>query len=360
MHLRKMAVVLLAGTLFCTTFKSNQANAASNEVPIEKVFQSMGYKVEKIGGSIYISREKDDRIRLKPKSRSAVKNGKKFILKKPISYDKKLKKFVISVYDVYWLAKEDNKEKHYRVEKGDTLSSIAKHFNTTTDNLKEWNNLKSNLIVPGQHLHIKDPVYIVQPGDSIWEIAHKTENTMDDIISLNDLTMQMVFPGQKLILPLQPSLKPPNYFSTGVFPLAQETYDPFAGGFGDGRSFSIDGKARRHEGIDIMATKWVPVFSATEGVVDKIGWNTLGGYRVLIKAKNGMRLYYAHFMQYAPGLKKGQKVSKGQLIGFVGNTGYGKKGTNGKFLPHLHFGIYGANGKAIDPYPYMQWWEIQP
>jgi peptidoglycan LD-endopeptidase LytH len=52
-------------------------------------------------------------------------------------------------------------------------------------------------------------------------------------------------------------------------------------------------------------------------------------------------------MGFPPGLKRGQKVSKGQLIRFAGDTGYGKERTNGKFAAHLHFGMYAANGKAM-------------
>jgi len=340
-------------------FPSN-AIAAAHEVPIRSVFESMGYKVVQKGKRIHITREKDDVIRLRAYTKRAIKNGKSYNLNQPIRYDQKKKQYVINVLDIYRLAKEDKKEKHYRVKNGDSLSSIAKRFHVRVAELKKWNNLKSNVIVPGQHLHTQNPVYIVQPDDSIWEIAHKTESSIEDLINLNDLTLDVIFPGQKIILPVQPAVKPPKVFANGVFPLAQETYEPFTHNFGEGRTFSTKGKSRTHEGIDIMTSKWVPVFSATEGIIVKFGWNTYGGYRVTIKAPNGIQLYYAHLMGYPPGLKKGQKVSRGQLIGFAGDTGYGKKGTKGKFAPHLHFGMYAKNGKAINPYEYLRWWEIQP
>lgn len=336
------------------------SQAQSHEVSVRSVFELMGYNVSKKGKYIKLTREKDDIVLLQSNSRVVIKNGKRYSLKKPIRLDKKKKQNMIGVLDVYWLAKEEKKEKHYRVKKGDTLSSIAKHFHITVNDLKEWNNLNSNVIIPGQHLHTKNPIYIVKRGDSIWEIAHKTESSVEDIISVNDLTLGIVFPGQKLKLPLQPSVRPPDVFADGIFPLAQETYEPLTPNFGGKRDFSTNGKARTHEGVDIMTSKWIPVFSATEGTVVKYGWDTLGGYRITIKARNGMQLYYAHLIGYPPGLAKGQKVSKGQLIGFTGDTGYGKKGTSGKFPPHLHFGMYAANGKAINPYPYLRWWEMQP
>lgn len=341
-------------------FQPNLVFAKDHEVSVRSVFQSMGYKVTKEGKNIKLTREQDDIIKLLPSSKNALKNGRRYTLSKPIRYDKRKKQYYISVLDVYGLAKEEKKEKHYRVQKDDTLWSIAKRFHATTSDLKEWNNLTSNVIVPGQHLHTVNPVYIVQSGDSIWEIAHKTESTILDIKTINNLSFDVVFPGQKLLLPTQPSIIPPREFSDGVFPLAQETYEPYGDSYGQGRSFSTDGKNRSHEGIDIMTAKWVPVFSAMNGTIVKYGWNTLGGYRITIKAKNGVTFYYAHLMDYPPGLKKGQRVSKGQLIGFAGDTGYGKKGTHGKFAPHLHFGMYSPNGKAINPHPYLIWWEMKP
>jgi peptidoglycan LD-endopeptidase LytH len=357
---RKLFFILLS---FCIIFclqNPYQAEAKAHEVSVRKVFESMGYKVFREGKYIKLKREKDDIIQLVPNSKKARKNGKNYVLNKPIRYDKKKKQHMISVLDIYKLAKEDKKEKHYRVKKGDNLSSIAKKFHVTVSELKKWNNLSSGVIIPEQHLHISNPIYTVKAGDSIWEIAHKTESSIKDIKSHNNLTTDIVIPGQRLTIPAQPSMQPPAIFKDGVFPLAQETYEPYVNSYGDGRSFSTNGKSRSHEGIDIMTPKWVPVFSATEGTIVRYGWNTLGGYRITIKAKNGVTFYYAHLMSYPPGLKKGQQVSKGQMIGYAGDTGYGKKGTSGKFAPHLHFGMYAANGKALNPYSYLKWWEIKP
>jgi peptidoglycan LD-endopeptidase LytH len=307
---RKIELIFLSMSIIISLFSPHPAKAQSHEVSIRSVFQSMGYKVSQKGKNIKLTREQDDVILLKLNSKKAVKNGRNYSLKKAIRYDKKKKRNMIGVLDVYGLAKEDKKEKHYRVKKGDNLAVIAKRFKVKVADLKKWNNLTSNLIVPGQHLHTREPVYIVQKGDSIWEIAHKTESSIVDIKKVNNLALDIVYPEQKLLLPTQQAVKPPKVFSDGVFPLAQETYDPFNLNFGDGRSFSTNGNARTHEGIDIMTSKWVPVFSATEGRVVRYGWNTYGGYRITIKAPNGIQLYYAHFMGYPPGLKNGQRVSK--------------------------------------------------
>ncbi|WP_394238753.1 LysM peptidoglycan-binding domain-containing protein [Niallia oryzisoli] len=337
-----------------------QAGEQAHEVSVRQVFESMGYKVTGKGKSITLTREQDDVIQLETDSNQAQKNGKAYPLTKPIRFDQQAGKNMIHVLDVYKLSKEEKKEKHYRVKQGDSLFSISRRFQVTVEDLKAWNDLMSNVIIPGQHLHTQDPIYIVKAGDSIWEIAHKTESSVKDIKRTNGLLLDIVKPGQRLRIPTQPSITPPKQFADGIFPLAQETYDPFGDSYGNSRSFSTNGQSRTHEGADIMTPKWVPIFAAVEGTVVRYGWNTLGGYRITIKAKDGTTFYYAHLMGYPPGLKNGQYVSKGQVIGYAGDTGYGDEGTNGRFPPHLHFGMYDPKGKPINPYPYLKWWEMQP
>jgi peptidoglycan LD-endopeptidase LytH len=358
-ELRKWIIFLV---ILCCLYPPNiaQAKVQAHEVSVRHVFESMGYKIIREGKYIKLTREQDDEILLQSNSKKALKNGQIYTLTKPIRFDKQINRNMISVLDIYGLAKEEKKEKHYRVSDGDSLDKISKRFEVSIDELRTWNHLTTDLIVPGQHLHIKDPIYTVKAGDSIWEIAHMTESSIEDIKRGNNLLTDIVMPGQKLFIPTQPSLQPPSAFKDGIFPLAQETYQPYGNNYGDGRSFSTNGLARTHEGIDIMAPNWTPVFSVTEGTIVKYGWNTYGGYRITIKEPTGITFYYAHFSGYPPGLKKGQRVSKGQLIGYIGATGYGKKGTNGKFASHLHFGMYAANGKAMNPYSYLKWWEIKP
>ena len=84
--------------------------------------------------------------------------------------------------------------------------------------------------------------------------------------------------------------------------------------------------------------------SVSDGVIENIGWLELGGYRMGIRSASGLYYYYAHMERYANGLKKGDCVEAGQVIGYMGDTGYGEEGTRGQFDVHLHFGIY-LNGK---------------
>ena len=111
-----------------------------------------------------------------------------------------------------------------------------------------------------------------------------------------------------------------------------------------------------HEGTDIMANVdkrgVYPVISMTEGEITNLGWLEKGGYRVGITSNSGIYYYYAHLDSYA-GIKKGQKVSAGTLLGYMGDSGYGPEGTKGQFAVHLHVGIYSfQDGKEISVNPY--------
>lgn len=111
--------------------------------------------------------------------------------------------------------------------------------------------------------------------------------------------------------------------------------------FGDPRDF---GGIRVHEGTDIFGKETVPgyypILSMTDGVVEKIGWLPLGGYRIGIRAPSGGYFYYAHLSEYEKDFTKGEEVRAGEILGYMGNTGYGTEGTKGQFPVHLHLGIY--------------------
>ena len=105
------------------------------------------------------------------------------------------------------------------------------------------------------------------------------------------------------------------------------------------------GGKRGHEGTDIMAgihkRGYYPIVSVSDGVVENIGWLPQGGYRIGIRSENGAYFYYAHLYSYARQFQEGEKILKGEFLGFMGDTGYSEiEGTVGNFDVHLHFGIY--------------------
>lgn len=139
-------------------------------------------------------------------------------------------------------------------------------------------------------------------------------------------------------------------------PLKYRACISYEDSFGGSRTY---GGERLHEGCDIMSVTNVrgeiPVISMTKGVIENIGWLKLGGYRIGIRSSAGVYYYYAHLSSYAPGLKEGMKVNQGQILGFMGDTGYSEiEGTTGKFDVHLHVGIYlhdkGGEDFSINPY----------
>lgn len=120
------------------------------------------------------------------------------------------------------------------------------------------------------------------------------------------------------------------------------------------------GGLRKHEGTDLMASNnlrgYFPVISITDGIVEKLGWLEQGGYRIGIRSTAGGYFYYAHLHKYASEVAIGDKIIAGQLLGFMGDSGYGPEGTTGKFDVHLHLGVYvnsdalGSDEMSVNPY----------
>lgn len=111
--------------------------------------------------------------------------------------------------------------------------------------------------------------------------------------------------------------------------------------FGVSRSY---GYKRRHLGNDIMGSVGTPIITIEGGYVEALGWNQYGGWRVGIRSEDGKRYYYyAHLRKNHPfvkSLKEGDKVEAGDVIGYLGMTGYSKKeNVNNINTPHLHLGI---------------------
>ena len=111
--------------------------------------------------------------------------------------------------------------------------------------------------------------------------------------------------------------------------------------FGVSRSF---GFARKHLGNDLMGRLGTPIIAVEGGIVEAMGWNRYGGWRVGIRSFDSKRYYYyAHLQKdhpFAEGLQEGDVVQAGDLIGFMGRTGYSdKENVNNIETVHLHFGM---------------------
>ena len=100
-----------------------------------------------------------------------------------------------------------------------------------------------------------------------------------------------------------------------------------------------------HEALDIMAPRGTPVVAVDDGRIAKLFTSKPGGLTIYqYDPAERLAYYYAHLDRYAPGVKQGEKVKRGQVIGYVGSTGNARADA-----PHLHFTVYALP-------PGKQWW----
>jgi peptidoglycan LD-endopeptidase LytH len=114
---------------------------------------------------------------------------------------------------------------------------------------------------------------------------------------------------------------------------------------------------RVHEALDILAPRNTPVKAVDDGTIARLFYSKAGGTTVYqFDPSEQFCYYYAHLERYADGLHEGDRVRKGQVLGYVGTSGNAPKNT-----PHLHFAVFRLTaakhwweGTAIDPYPILR------
>lgn len=109
-----------------------------------------------------------------------------------------------------------------------------------------------------------------------------------------------------------------------------------------------DGGRRSHRGIDIFAPHGSKIVAVADGMISYIGEQPKGGRCLWLMSNSGLSFYYAHLDRWVAGLYEGMRVHKGDLIGYVGNTGNAKNTP-----PHLHFQVADRGG-VLNPYPILQ------
>lgn len=133
----------------------------------------------------------------------------------------------------------------------------------------------------------------------------------------------------------------PTYGLKAFSPIAAGYGYSHCSDFGNSRSF---GFSRKHLGNDLMGCQGTPIVAVEGGVVEAMGWNRYGGWRIGIRSFDSKRYYYyAHLQKdhpFAEGLHVGDMVQPGDLIGFMGRTGYSdRENVNNIETVHLHFGM---------------------
>lgn len=245
----------------------------------------------------------------------------------------------------------------YTVQKGDTLSGIAKKFGVSEDTLRWRNGLRNDSIAVGDTIEILPVTGIahkVASGDTIYSIAKKYDSNPQAIVDFpfNDFADPQTFSlvvGQTVIVP------------EGVQPQAQPTYIARRGPAaitsprsvsGAGFAWPVQGTMNQyyswyHRAVDIGAPVGTPIVAAQSGSVSYAiagGWNYGYGTHVIITGANGYQTLYAHMS--ALNVSSGQSVVAGStVVGWVGLTGR----TTGA---HLHFEVRSGEG-LLNPLSFL-------
>lgn len=233
---------------------------------------------------------------------------------------------------------------NYKVQKGDTISGIAKKFGltniSTLISVNDIGNVRS--LGAGQKLKIPSIdgiTYKVKAGESLSSIAQKNGVSEEAILDVNDLSSEVLQSNQIIFLPGAKldqktlSLAMGDQFITPI-KAAYRMSSPFGA-----RLDPITGKKSYHKGQDFACPTGTPIYASMGGKVIFAGESWLYGKHIIIDHGNGYQTLYAHMSKIIA--SKGTYVNQGTRVGLVGNTGYSTG-------PHLHFTVY-KNGNPINP-----------
>jgi murein DD-endopeptidase MepM/ murein hydrolase activator NlpD len=106
---------------------------------------------------------------------------------------------------------------------------------------------------------------------------------------------------------------------------------------------------RSHEGVDMLGARWTPLVALESGSILRLGNGGLGGITIWLRGTSGDQFYYAHLEALADGLRAGQTVGVGELIGYMGTSGNAPD-----YIPHVHFEYHPGGGAATNPYPLVK------
>lgn len=238
----------------------------------------------------------------------------------------------------------------YIVKQGDTISQIAEANGMTMNMLLANNpNVSVKNLKIGQKLTIVSEngiFYKVQKGDSLSKIASKFKMKLDDITAYNDIDAKNLKVGQDIFLK-NPDIRVLANSGKGGITVASAgfrfpvEYKGVNSPYGS-RFHPVLKRYIFHAGVDLKA-RYVPLRAAQSGKVSYAGYMNGYGKIIIIKHSNGYETRYAHLDKI--GVKVGQNVNKGELIG--------KTGMSGRVTgPHLHFEVR-KNGKTENPMSHL-------
>lgn len=241
----------------------------------------------------------------------------------------------------------------YIVRDGDTISDVAKMFRVSVNTVLWANDLTSRSILrTGQSLVIL-PVtgitYVIKSGDTVQGIAKAHGADVDDILNYNDITLSSKLRiGDELLLPNAEPTAPTvvaRPSATGSLSLVGSNLPSYSGYFACPLPGAhITQRVHGNNGVDLASPKGTPILATAAGsvIINRANgaWNGGYGNFVVVLHSNGTQSLYSHMLRSA--VSAGQKVTQGQIVGYVGMTGQ----TTG---PHVHFEIRGAVNPFADP-----------
>lgn len=242
----------------------------------------------------------------------------------------------------------DSQVKLYQVQKGDTLWDIARRFNVDMKTITMINKLDDNSILTiGQTLELpyrKASFHLITRGETLWDIASRYDISVDQLQKMNpDKNPRSLKIGDRLNIPsstyqaVTTEVKPSRGISFGGAILAWPIIGMITSNYGWRQSGF-------HHGLDIAGDIGDSIKAADDGIVSFADYKSIYGRTVIIDHANNKQTLYAHLQKIY--VKKGEKVSRGQLIASCGNTGR----TTG---PHLHFEVRKGND-TYDPLKYLR------
>lgn len=239
----------------------------------------------------------------------------------------------------------------YKIQQDDTLSSVGQKFGVSVDSIKWANDIKRDTLIVGQDLKIPPVtgiVHKVREGESIYSIAKKYKTEPQKIVNFpfNDFVDLDTFAlnvGQTLIVP-------DGVMPEAAAPAIRRPIPPVIAGGNGQFSWPTNGiitqyPAWYHNAVDIANSSLPPIAAASDGVVSSVQYLKYGyGQHVIINHGDGFQTLYGHMS--AIYVNVGDAVSRGQVIGKMGNTG---RSTG----PHLHFEVR-KSGVIVNPLGFLK------
>lgn len=276
----------------------------------------------------------------------------------------------------------------YTVQRGDTLSEIARRHGTSVEALAEANSLRNpNLIFVGQQLTIpgETVLHVVEPGETLSTIARRYGLTVADLAAANGIVdPDRIYAGTRLQVAAAPAAPPTPQVERRIHVVQPgETLTALARRYGTtarqiaeandladpdlirvGQALSVPASGflcpvpgatffndygfarpggRFHEGNDLFAPRGTPVQAPVSGTVEHYE-GTIGGLQFRLRAADGTIYIGTHLESFG----KSGRVAAGEVIGYMGDTGSARGGR-----PHLHFEIILPDRGNINPYPIL-------